>query len=231
MDATVDAARQVPQHPRVHRPEGQLRAGGHATVPQQPLELGRREVRVEHQAGGGPHQVEVAGLAQLVAPGGRAPVLPDEGPVQGPTGPPVPHDRRLALVGDADRGDGLAVEMVDQFGERVLGGRPDVGGIVLDQPGRREVLGELAVGVTGGRAVGPHREAAHAGRSGVDGDDHGHRPDVRGASGGRARRGGPSAICWSVCARPASPAVYSGERRSRSPDPCLDRVAPCEWRC
>ena len=87
--------------------------------------------------------------------GRGAPVLPHERPVPGPAGAPVPHHHGLPLVGDADGGDGLAVEAADQLGQRGLGRGPDVVGVVLDQPGRREVLGELAVGVPGGRAVGP----------------------------------------------------------------------------
>ena len=39
---------------------------------------------------------------------GGAPVLPDDGVVDRPAGRPLPHDHRLALVGDADAGNGGA---------------------------------------------------------------------------------------------------------------------------
>ena len=42
---------------------------------------------------------------QLIAEVGRAPVLPDDRVVDRLAGVAIPHDRRLALVGDADRGD------------------------------------------------------------------------------------------------------------------------------
>ena len=129
---------------------------------------------------------EVALGRQCVAARRRAPVLPDQRPVEGPAGAAVPHDRGLALVGDADRRHRLAVEAGGELGQRLLGGRPDVVGVVLDQPGGREVLRELAVGVAGRGAVGAHGEAAHPGRPGVDGDHHGHR---RHASCASQRRG------------------------------------------
>ncbi len=62
-------------------PKARSASGLDAALGEQPLELGGREVRVEHQAGGGPHQRQVAGLAQLVAAGRRAPVLPHDRPV------------------------------------------------------------------------------------------------------------------------------------------------------
>ena len=54
------------------------RARAPATLSQQPLDLGRREVRVEHEAGALANQRLVAGGLQLVAARGRAPVLPDD---------------------------------------------------------------------------------------------------------------------------------------------------------
>ena len=48
------------------------------------------------------------GVAPRVAVGRGAAVLPDDRPVQRPTGAPAPHDDGLALVGDPDARDGLA---------------------------------------------------------------------------------------------------------------------------
>ncbi len=52
---------------------------------------------------------------------GGAPVLPDDGVVERAPGAPVPQPRRLALVGDADRGDVAAAE--PRLAERTLDGR------------------------------------------------------------------------------------------------------------
>ena len=99
----VDAAGQVPQHPRVDGAEGQVGAGRDAALPEQPLHLGGREVRVEDQPGPLPDQGEVAGLdhgpAQRPRCGGPARRWPGAADV---AGAPVPGHHRLALVGDAD---------------------------------------------------------------------------------------------------------------------------------
>src|SRR5690606_37965316 len=176
-DAAVGPAGQAPDQPGVDRAEGEVGPGLDAALGQQPLHLRRREVRVEDQAGRPADEVEVARLPQLVAARRRAAVLPHQRPVQGPAGAAVPGDDRLPLVGDADgrHGLALALEPAHQLGERGHGGVPDVVGVVLDPAGVREVLGELAVGVAGRRAVGPQREAADPGRPRVDRDHHGHR--------------------------------------------------------
>ena len=54
--APVDPAREVPQHPGVDGAERQVGRDRHAALGQQPLDLGGREVRVEHETGGGAHQ-------------------------------------------------------------------------------------------------------------------------------------------------------------------------------
>ncbi len=101
------AAGQVPQDPGVDGPEGQVRPGRHPARTEEPLQLGAREVGVEHQPGGRPHQIEVALLAQLVAAGRGAAVLPHDGPSHRLAGGAVPDHRGLALVGDADGGHRL----------------------------------------------------------------------------------------------------------------------------
>ena len=103
------------------------------------------------------------GVAQLVAAGRGAPVLPDDGPVAGPAGAAVPGHDRLALVGDAERGDRLV-----QLGDELVGHGhdrgPDLGGVVLDPAGPGEVLGELLVAVAG-RAARSRRRRRPAPRS------------------------------------------------------------------
>ena len=143
----------------------------------QPLELGAREVRVEHEAGGGPHQRQVAGVAQLVAAAGGAPVLPHDGPVQRPAGAAVPGHDGLALVGDADRGDrsrrrrGGGADLA----EHVDHGVPDLArrrappspawGSAGGTPGRRDAVGRPSL-VEG--------DGPHPGGAGIDGDHDGH---------------------------------------------------------
>ena len=199
------AAGEVPQHPAVDGAEGKVVVGFDAAFGQQPVEFGAREVRVEHQAGGAPDQVEVPGLAQRVAILGGAAVLPDDGAVARLAGAPVPHHGRLALVGDADRGDRSAVERRVQLGQRGAHRVGDLGGVVLDPSWSREVLGELAVGPARGLALGVDGEGPHTGRPGIDGDHHAHgsaRRNVRRGQaatapcpggGTRPRRGWPRA--------------------------------------
>jgi 6-phosphofructokinase 1 len=88
------------------------------------------------------------------------------------------HDR-LALVGDPDRGDGRAVEPRDDVGQGPARGVPDVEGVVLDPPGPREVLEELALRDRDQRAVVVDGDGAHAGGPGVDGEDDGHSPECK----------------------------------------------------
>ena len=82
---------------------------------------------------------------QAIAEVRRATVLPDDRVVDGSPGLPIPHDRRLALVGDANRGDVArpqvrAAERLRRHGDLR---RPDFVGIVLDPAGLRKDLREL----------------------------------------------------------------------------------------
>ena len=88
----------------------------------------------------------------------------------------VPHDDGLALVGDADGGDGLAigVEVRPQLGEGGLDRIPDLEGVVLHPSRLGEVLRKLPVRPPRHRAAFVDGERAHAGGPGVDGDHHGH---------------------------------------------------------
>ncbi len=134
-----------------------------------------------------PHGRLEALVSELVAARRGAPVLPHDGPVQRLAVATVPGDHRLALVGDADGGDGL-VEPVGQLGERGLDRGPDLGGVVLHPARPGEVLGELAVREAGRGAVVAHGEGAHAGGAGIDGDHDGHRAENLGR---RDRLGSP----------------------------------------
>ena len=98
-------AGQVPDQPRVDRAEGEVGGARDTASPQQPLELGAAEVRVEHEPGAPAHEIEGALGRQLVAAGGGPAVLPDDRPAVRHAGGAVPRHDRLALVGDPDGDD------------------------------------------------------------------------------------------------------------------------------
>jgi hypothetical protein len=88
--------------PGVDGPEG--RAGRvDVALADQPLDLRAGEVGVEHEPGALAHERLTSLLAELVAAGGGAAVLPHERAVERVAGLAVPGDDRLALVGDPDR--------------------------------------------------------------------------------------------------------------------------------
>jgi hypothetical protein len=104
------AAGQPPEEEAVDGAAGELAAprpgAGTGHVVEQPLDLGGGEIGVDHEPGRG-LDVRLEALGhQLAAQRGRAPVLPDDGIVDRPARGPVPDDGGLALVGDADGGDG-----------------------------------------------------------------------------------------------------------------------------
>ena len=145
-------AREVPDEPRVDRPEDGATVprplGEAVDLAQEPLDLRRREVRVQHEARVGADERLVSGGAQLGAAVGRAPVLPDDRAVQRLAGGRIPHAHRLALVRDPDRAEAPVGD--PGVRERLQGDRagrlPDLAGVVLDQAGAREMLLQLAVG-------------------------------------------------------------------------------------
>ncbi len=100
-------AAELEDQPSVDRPEHGAplaRALAQALhVVEQPLDLGRGEVGVEHEARALAHERLVTLRAQLLAALGRAAVLPHDRPVQRLSGRRVPHAHGLALVGDPDR--------------------------------------------------------------------------------------------------------------------------------
>ena len=114
-------------------------------------------------------------VAELVAAGGGAAVLPHDGAVQGPAGAAVPGHDRLALVGDADGGDRLGRARPASSARVACTACPDLGGVVLHPAGPGEVLGELPVDEAGRGAVVAQRDGPHPGGAGIDGDHDGHR--------------------------------------------------------
>ena len=143
------AAGQAPQQEAFDgagRQRALLRRGPAAgDVVEDPGDLGAGEIGIEQQAGLRRDLVLVAGALQLLAAVGGAAVLPDDGVVDRLAGAAVPHHRGLALVGDADAGQRLGVEL--GLGQRAAAdldrGRPDLLGVVLDPAGLRKDLRQL----------------------------------------------------------------------------------------
>ncbi len=152
----------------------EVRAGGSFGVVQQPLDLGRGEVRVEHEAGPLPDHRLVAGRPELFAPAGATSVLPDQGVVNRPAGHRVPPDHRLALVCYADR---LEPATVDPGSGQSPPGNgpghiPDLAGVVLDPPRPGEVLAELGVAPSDHLSLVVEYERGRAGGSLIDRQNH-----------------------------------------------------------
>ena len=160
---------------------------------EQPADLGRREIRIEHQAGLVRDRGLMAGGAQRRAGVGGAPVLPDDGVVDRLAVDAIPDDRGLALVGDADAGDVLGADA--GLGHRLAHGRdhgrPDFLRIVLDPSRRRIDLAQLLLRDRDRRELGVEHDRPRRGGALVDGDEvgrHGadadafYRPPERGTS-------------------------------------------------
>ena len=122
---------QPPEQEAVHGAEAKLPRGGAAAeagnLVEQPGELGAGEVRVQHQAGLGPHPVRQAVRSHARAAVGGAPVLPNDGVVQALAGGALPNQGGLPLVGDADGGDVLGRHRRGGNGgpARLQGGAPE----------------------------------------------------------------------------------------------------------
>ena len=89
----------------------------------------------------------VAFALEAIAEIRRAAVLPDDRVVDGLAGFAIPHDGRLALVGDADRGDVSRPKMraPERLGRHRDLRRPDLAGVVLHPARLREDLLKLAL--------------------------------------------------------------------------------------
>ena len=177
VDAAVDAPRHVPQDPGVRVAEQQIAGLGALARPfdvvQDPLDLGAGEV------GGQPQAADLAeAVRPLVAPElldhlRGAHVLPDDRVVDGLSGVLVPHDGGLALVGDADGGQLVAVDLrlAQGLGDDRARGVPDLEGVVLDPPRVGEDLGELLLADGDDLAGVVEDDGAGGGRALVDGQN------------------------------------------------------------
>src|SRR5437867_5120179 len=176
------AAGQLPHEPGVDGAEGErARAGalrGARHVLEEPAELGAREVGIEDEAGLLPEDVLEAARAQLLAERRGAPVLPHDGAVHRPSALPVPEERRLALVRDAERRHVTRAHprAPARQAEHAQRDPPDLLRIVLDPPRLRVVLRELRVGAPDDAPLAVEHEHGRARGPLIDRDDDGHQP-------------------------------------------------------
>ena len=141
-------ARQPPQQEAVDRAEGELAALGALTRARMGVEhpghLGGGEVRIEQQPGlGAHHRLDSLRPASCAHSRAVRRSCQTMARCRGMTAGALPDDRRLALVGDAERGDvrepaGARGDDLAQRGERIA---PDVFRVVLDPARRGVVLG------------------------------------------------------------------------------------------
>ena len=217
-------ARQPPDQEGIDRAGQKLapaRPGaGAGHVGEQPGDLGAGEVGIEQQARPAREQRLQPPLLQPLAQRRRAP--------DRLAGLPVPDDDRLALVGDAERGDGRGLDagLADRRAHDADDARPDLLGVMLDPAGSREVLRELLLR----HRHDPHRpvedDRARRGRALVDGKHiSAHAfPSTRAApsrppvpSSTAPPRGATDAISPPPCAALLLP--RAGSRRARRPRP------------
>src|SRR5207247_870587 len=176
------AAGQLPHEPGVEAAEGgRARAGtvrGARHVLEEPAELGAREIRIEHEAGLLPEDVLEAARTQLLAERRGAPVLPYDGTMHRPSAPPVPEERRLALVRDPERRHVARAHprAPARQAEHAQRDPPDLLRIVLDPPRLRVVLRELRISAPDDAPLPVEDEDGRPRRPLIDRDDDGHQP-------------------------------------------------------
>ena len=177
VDAARDASGEVPQQPGVHCAENgvaPLGVGPQAVdAGEHPLQLAAGKVGGRRQAGLMPDHVAAAvpvqGSGDPVRPG----VLPHDRIAVRAPGAPVPHQRGLPLVGQAERGQvgGVQVLRVQHGHDDGAGAFPDLGRVVLHPagPGHDLRVLQLVPGHFGTGMVEEHEPRARSAL--IDGPD------------------------------------------------------------
>src|SRR5262249_12329328 len=131
------------------------------------------EIRVDDEAGLLLHRRPMPRRRQLLAERRRAPVLPHDRVVHGLAAAALPHHRRLALVGDADRRHvrRRCVRLVQHTLHDRHGRAPDLLGVVLDPAVGRIDLRQLLLRRRLRLAVGVEQDRPRARRALVDRQD------------------------------------------------------------
>ena len=153
---------ELPEEPGVHGPERELTALRPRARPrdlvEEPADLRPGEVGVEHEPRPLADERLHAVGAEALAEGRRPPALPDDRAVDRRPRGALPHERRLALIGDPDGADLAAghARLGERLRRRALDRRPDLPRVVLDPAGLREVLRQLGVPARPHAPVGVH---------------------------------------------------------------------------
>ena len=171
-----EAAGQAPEQERVDGAEGELAAlgtgasAGHGVEDVRDLRAG--EVGIEREAGALPEEGLVAREAQPLARRRGDPALPDDRVGDRLARRAVPDDRRLALVGDPDRGNPLrAADLANDVARHRELARPDRLRVVGHVARRRELLLERLLRAGDRPPVAPERDRARRGGALVEGED------------------------------------------------------------
>ena len=148
MHAAADAARQIPQNPGVGAEVQVTGLGALASaldVIQDPLDLRAGEVGGQTQAADLAEAIRTLVALEFLDDVGGTHILPNDRVVDGFAGVFVPYDSGFTLIGDADGGQLMAVDLclLQSLGDDGASGVPDLDGVVLDPARIREDLGEL----------------------------------------------------------------------------------------
>src|SRR5215468_10835677 len=115
---------------------------------EKPANFASGKIRIDDKSRFVFYQFSLAGFFQAFTKICGAPVLPDNGVVNGCAGFAIPDNRGLALVGNAKGGDVFAGEF--GLGENIAGdfelGGPDFARVVLNPAGLGEDLLEFLLG-------------------------------------------------------------------------------------
>ena len=161
-------------------------------------------------------------------------VLPDDRGGDGPSGGALPDDRRLALVGDADRRDLVAggVGPRERLADHEPGVLPDLGGVVLDPAGAGEQLRVLALAGRGDASLRGDEHGTGARGALVD-RQHVLRHPVAssrrchdiGVAQIRVTASGPRSATFATPERPSTRSVSAMRFWSTSRAPCSPSIA------
>ncbi len=170
------ATREAPDQKTIHGAESQIpRLGvtpGTVHVVQQPGHLAGGEIGIQQQSGAALHLLLQPVAAHALARFCRAPILPDDGVVNGGTAGPVPHHAGLPLVGQTD-GRHLVPAALGN-GQRLPGHlqrrRPDSLRVVLHPAIGRIDLGKLLLSHMNNARPGVEGDGAAAGGALIQGE-------------------------------------------------------------
>src|SRR5690554_6213763 len=171
------AAAQAPEQEAVHGAEAQLAPfgplAGAGHLVEDPAQLAGREVGVDQQAGAGRHLRLMAGGLEPGTEIRGAPVLPDDGRMDGLAGRRIPYQGGFTLVGDADGTQvaGLQSGIGQGLAAHRQGALPEVLGGVLDPAVLREMLGKFLLGAGYRATAGGEDDRPGAGGALVDGKE------------------------------------------------------------